>query len=62
VAHELPAVSPAARRRRSAASPRRTPVRRLDDGATERVRVIEFVWTANDSIQPVLLVERELLS
>jgi hypothetical protein len=36
-------------------------VRPLDDGTTEVVRVIEFELPAGKSIQPVLLVERELL-
>ena len=37
--------------------------RALDDGATEAVRVIEFLWPAGgSSVQPVLLVERELLN
>jgi hypothetical protein len=37
-------------------------VRPLDDGTTELVRVIPFVWRAGPAIQPVLLVERELLN
>jgi hypothetical protein len=36
-------------------------VRPLDDARTEQVRLIEFVWTAGESIQPVLLVDREWL-
>jgi hypothetical protein len=36
------------------------PVRPLDDGATEVVRVNEFAWMVGDSIQPVLMVERQL--
>jgi hypothetical protein len=36
-------------------------VRPLDDARTEQVRLIEFVWTAGASIQPVLLVDREWL-
>jgi hypothetical protein len=39
----------------------RPSVRPLDDGTTESVRVIEFVWRAGEAIQPVLMVERELL-
>jgi hypothetical protein len=59
---ELPPIDPPARRRRPAATQRRTPVRPLDDGTTAVVRVIEFVWVAGDAIQPVLMVERELLN
>ena len=44
------------------AAPRRAAVRPLDDGTTAIVRVIEFVWPAGESIQPVLLMERELLN
>jgi hypothetical protein len=40
---------------------RRRSVRPLDDGTTESVRVIEFVWRAGEAIQPVLMLERELL-
>ena len=40
----------------------RPPVRPLDDGTTESVRVIEFVWRAGEAIQPVLMLERELLN
>jgi hypothetical protein len=43
-------------------TPLRAPVRPLDDGTTESVRVIEFVWRAGASIQPVLMLERELLN
>lgn len=50
------------RRRSHPIAPQRRPVRPLDDGATELVRVIEFAWTAGGAIQPVLMVERELLS
>lgn len=39
----------------------RRPVRPLDDGTTESVRVIEFIWTIGGAIQPVLMLERELL-
>ena len=49
--------------RRSPAVPsRRAPVRPLDDGVTELVRVIQFVWGAGRSRQPVLMVERVLLN
>jgi hypothetical protein len=41
---------------------RRLAVRPLDDGRTELVRVIAFVWPAGESIQPVLMIERELLN
>ncbi|HEX2470604.1 MAG TPA: hypothetical protein VHK05_08440 [Candidatus Limnocylindrales bacterium] len=41
--------------------PLRPPVRALDDGTTERVRVIEFVLPAGTSIQPVLWLDRQLL-
>jgi hypothetical protein len=37
-------------------------VRPLDDGTTELVRVIQFVWRAGRVTQPVLMVERELLN
>jgi hypothetical protein len=40
----------------------RPPVRPLDDGTTELVRIIEFVWSTGPEIQPVLLLERELLN
>jgi hypothetical protein len=41
----------------------RPPVRPLDDGSTELVTVLEFIWTANDgeAVQPVLWLDRELL-
>lgn len=43
-------------------APRHRPaVRALDDGTTERVRLIEFVWGAKPRKQPVLLVDREWL-
>ena len=35
--------------------------RLLEGDRTEVVRVIEFLWPAGDAVQPVLLVERELL-
>jgi hypothetical protein len=41
---------------------RRAAARPLDDGTTEVLRVIEFVWRAGESIQPVLMIERELLN
>jgi hypothetical protein len=43
-------------------TPRRAPVRPLDDGTTEVVRVIQFVWAGGHAVQPVLMVERELLN
>ena len=49
-----------ARHRRVAAL--RPPARSFDDGATELVRVIEFVWMVGGGFQPVLMVERQLLS
>jgi hypothetical protein len=39
----------------------RPPVRPLDDGTTELVRVIEFVLPAGSAIQPVLWLDRKLL-
>ena len=41
----------------------RPPVRPLDDGSTELVTVLEFIWTASDgdAVQPVLWLHRELL-
>jgi hypothetical protein len=49
--------------RRGAVTPRRASVRRLGDGTTELVRVIQFVWVArDDALQPVLMLERELLN
>jgi hypothetical protein len=39
----------------------RPPARPLDDGSTERVRLIEFVWSMHPGRQPVILVEREWL-
>ena len=42
-------------------APRRRPVRPLDDGTTELVQVIEFVWPAGDAIQPVIWLQRQLL-
>jgi hypothetical protein len=49
-------------RRRLPSAPHRAPVRPLDDGTTEVVRVIQFVWAAGRGVQPVLMVERELLN
>jgi hypothetical protein len=43
-------------------SARRSPTRPLDDGTTESIRVIEFVWRAGSRIQPVLWLDRELLN
>ena len=42
-------------------APRRRPVRPLDDGTTELVQVIEFVWPAGDAFQPVIWLQRQLL-
>lgn len=62
-----PSAGPARRavdRAYAGATPRRTRhhrVRPLGDGTTERVRVIEFVWSAGIACQPVLLLERTLL-
>jgi hypothetical protein len=47
--------------RRRTRAPMRPPVRPLDDGTTEAVRVIEFLWISGNTIQPVLMLERELL-
>jgi hypothetical protein len=51
------------RRREVVAGPTalRPPVRPLDDGTTESVRLIEFVWRTGDAFQPVLMLERQLL-
>jgi hypothetical protein len=54
--------APRAGPRRPAPTSRRVPVRPLDDGTTELVRVIQFVWRAGRVTQPVLMVERELLN
>jgi hypothetical protein len=62
VRNELVTDAPSPRRRRGDANPRRLRVRSLDGGATELVRVIAFVWTAGDAIQPVLMVDREFLN
>jgi hypothetical protein len=58
---ELPPTGPATRRRRPAAT-QRAPLRPLDDRTTAVVRVIEFVWVVGDSVQPVLMLKRELLN
>ena len=50
------------RRPRSASAQGRAYVRPLDDGATELVRIIQFLWTEGHGIQPVLMVERQLLN
>jgi hypothetical protein len=62
MADHLPTTVTAVCRRRSHATTRRAPLRPLDDRTTELVRVIPFVWVAGDAIQPVLMVERELLN
>jgi hypothetical protein len=59
--HSSPAV-PKALRPRSVSVQRRGYVRPLDDGATELVRVIQFLWREGRGIQPVMMVERELLN
>lgn len=46
---------------RTVQRPARPPVRALDDGSTELVRLIEFVWLMHPGRQPVILVEREWL-
>ena len=53
--------SRALRRAAAAHAPLRPPVRPLDDGTTELVRVIEFVLPAGSAIQPVLWLDRKLL-
>jgi hypothetical protein len=53
--------SRALRRAAAAQAALRPPVRPLDDGTTELVRVIEFVLPAGSAIQPVLWLERQLL-
>lgn len=44
-----------------AGASRRRRVRPLGDGTTERVRLIEFLWSDGVACQPVLLLERTLL-
>jgi hypothetical protein len=36
-------------------------VRPIDDDLTERIRLIEFIWTMRPGRQSVLLVDREWL-
>jgi hypothetical protein len=62
MAHGVDPHAAFARKRRTNPPHRRPPVRPLDDGATEVVSVIEFVWVAGDAIQPVLMLKRELLN
>jgi hypothetical protein len=62
VPHHPFAAAPKAHRHRFASPQRPTSVRPLDDGATELARVIQFLWTKGRRIQPVLMVERELLN
>jgi hypothetical protein len=38
------------------------PSRPLDEGITESIRVISFVWRTGSRIQPVLWLDRELLN
>lgn len=33
----------------------------LDDATTEVIRVIEFLWIGSQGVQPVLMLQRELL-
>jgi hypothetical protein len=61
VPHLSPTAVPKAPRHRSAPAQRRAYVRPVDDGATELVRVIQFLWSEGGRIQPVLMVERQLL-
>ena len=37
------------------------PPRAVDPGPTERIHLIEFLWTSPTGVQPVLMLERELL-
>jgi hypothetical protein len=62
VPNETPTTFSQARRRRLDSLKRRAQVRPLDHGTTELVRVIQFLWTDGRGIQPVLMVERELLN
>lgn len=41
--------------------PTRQPGRGLDDDTTEVVRVIEFLWIGTQGVQPVLMLQRDLL-
>jgi len=52
--------APAERRSRRRRDRADRPDRPIDDGTTERIRLIEFVWT-NPGRQPVLYVDREWL-
>jgi hypothetical protein len=45
----------------AARTSRRPPARPLDDGTTEMVHVIEFVWRIGAAVQPVLWLDRQLL-
>jgi hypothetical protein len=62
MSHEFSSSVVSQARRRPAPTSRRAPVRPLDDGATELVRVIQFVWRADRASQLVLMVERVLLN
>jgi hypothetical protein len=66
MAQELPVVPPAAPRggdrgvdRPDGSGPRA--LRPTRGGATEIVRVIQFLWAAGDDVQPVFFVARQLL-
>jgi hypothetical protein len=48
-------------RRRPQRSAPRPSVRPIDDDLTERIRLIEFIWTMRPGRQSVLLVDREWL-
>jgi hypothetical protein len=58
-----PIARPDQRRDRSAvrSAGARRPPRPIDGGCTERLRLIEFVWSAPTGTQRVLLVDREFL-
>ena len=49
------------RRQRAPLEPGQGPTGPFDGEATEIVRVIQFLLPAGDAIQPVILVERDLL-
>ena len=58
----IPALPQAQRRPlRTVVRPTREPGRALDDDTTEVVRVIEFLWIGKQGVQPVLLLQRDLL-
>jgi len=45
----------------TAVRPVRRSARSLDDDTTEVVRVIEFLWIGTQGVQPVLMLQRDLL-